>query len=223
MWPVRAVCGGLPGEAEQILHFVDHVDDVVADLFEGAYDIHEVYAGLVFVMVLVYIINVGGAQLVAQIVDFTLMIVGSYYILLIGVLHVPEQEYLVGHGGFDGNEHRVYVVVYLVGELCVALALAYEYFAYAVAAVGYALYLADYAEHGCYAVLAFVGEAAFGASVEVVGYLYLHAVGYLLVFFKPRELACELLAVLLDVDDVLGHPYHPLHALGVDHYLLFGL
>ena len=69
---------------------------------------------------------------------------------------VAQQQELVGHGGLDGYEHRVDVVIYLVGEPGARLALAYQHLAYAVTAVGYRLYLADYAEHPRDAVLALV-------------------------------------------------------------------
>ena len=51
-----------------------------------------------------------------------------------------------------------------------------------VAAVGDALYLADNAEHRRDTHFAFIAQSAVDNAVEVVGYLYLHAVGDFLIF-----------------------------------------
>ncbi len=139
------------------------------------------------------------------------------------MLAVAQKQYLVGHGGLHGYEHRVDVVIYSVAEMHVTLAFAYEHLAYAETAVGYALDFAHDAKHRRDPVLALVGEAALRASVEIVGDLYLHAVGNLLILLQARELFGKLVRVGLDVHDVLRHAYHALHALGVDHDLLLGL
>ena len=174
-------------------------------------------------MMFVDVFDICRAELVAQIVDFTLVVVGGDDVLLLGVLYITEKQYLIGHRSLYSYEHGVDVMVYLFGELSVALTFAYEYLSYSVAAVGYALYLAHYAEHRCYAVLSFIGEASFGAAVEIVGYLDLHAVGYLLIFLKAGELLGEFFAVVFTVYDVLSHPYHALYALGVHDNLFFSL
>ena len=56
---------------------VDYINYVVAGLLEVADDVHVVNAGLVFVVPVVDVAHVGAAQLVAQVVDFAFLVVGT--------------------------------------------------------------------------------------------------------------------------------------------------
>ena len=85
-----------------------------------------------------------------------------------------------------------------------------------VAAVGDALYLADNVEHRRDTHFAFIAQSAVDNAVEVVGYLYLHAVGDFLIFADARKKFVELLGLGLDVAQRLDHAEHTVDAVGVD-------
>ncbi len=64
---------------------------IVAHLFEVGYEVHVVNACLVLVVSGVDVFNVCCAQLVAEVVDFTLLVVAHNDFLFARVLYVVEQ------------------------------------------------------------------------------------------------------------------------------------
>ncbi len=82
-------------------------------------------------MAVVDVFNVGCAQLVAEVVDFTLAVVGCYDVAFLHVLYVIEDF----QHGFDRflhiAEHEVDIGIDFLVEMHVALLLAQQDFAYA--------------------------------------------------------------------------------------------
>ncbi len=103
---------------------VDDIDYIVAHLFQVVDDIHIVDAGLVFVNLVVYVLDILGSVLVAQVVDFALLVVRAYYIDLANFLYVAEDYEHIGHRLLDICEHCVYIGENRVVELYAALLLA---------------------------------------------------------------------------------------------------
>lgn len=173
--------------AKMVANRVYYIYYIVAHLFEVVDNVHVVYARLILVHLVVDVLDIVGAQLIAQVVDFTLFVVGAYDGHFPCFFYIAEQLYHVGHSLFQVAKHRVDVLVYQFGEVDTALLLAYEYLGASEAAVGYALDFADDVEHRGDVEFTFIGESPLGASVEVVGDFDFHAVGNLLIFLKPRE------------------------------------
>ena len=61
--------------AEVVAEGVYYIDNVVAGLLEVADNIHVVYAGLILVVARVDVLDVGAAERVSEVVDFTLFVV----------------------------------------------------------------------------------------------------------------------------------------------------
>ena len=99
-------------------------------------------------MASVDILDIRRAQLVAEIVDLALAVVADDDLLLAGVVHVGEECDHIAHGVLHIAEHGVEIGINLLIKVDMALLLAYQYLARAQTAVGYALNLADYAQHG---------------------------------------------------------------------------
>ena len=77
--------------AELFFDCIHYVDDVVTCLLEVGNYIHEIYACLVLVVFFIYALDVGRAELVAQVIDFTFTVVGCDYILFTYMFHIAQQ------------------------------------------------------------------------------------------------------------------------------------
>lgn len=150
---MSSACGFLP---ELLLDLVDYIYYIVADLFKRADNIHIVNAGLILIVVFVDVLDVGHTELVAEIVDFTFVVIGRYDFRLVCCLEVAQEQQHIGHCRLYGYEHGVDVMGYFLIEVYMAFLLADEYLGHAIAAVGYAFDFADDAQHCGYAVFAFV-------------------------------------------------------------------
>ena len=61
--------------AELIAYRIDDIDDIVARFLEIADDIHIVDAGLILVMLVVDVLDIGASENVAHVVDLAFLVV----------------------------------------------------------------------------------------------------------------------------------------------------
>ena len=113
--------------AEMIAYGIDYIYYIVAHLLKVIYDVHIVDTRLIFVYAVVDVLHIVGAQLIAQIVDFTLFVVRSYYVDLAHLLDIAEEYEHVGHSLFYITEHGVDIAVNQLVKLHTALLLAKQY------------------------------------------------------------------------------------------------
>ena len=78
------------GFAELVLYTFDDIDNVVAEFFCLANDIHKVDTALVFIHFIVDIIDIFGANKVAVVVNFTLLVVTENEVFFMHILDVGE-------------------------------------------------------------------------------------------------------------------------------------
>ena len=116
-------------------------------------------------------------------------------------------------------QHGVYVLIVIFSEVGTGLLFAHECASYVVTAIGYALYLAHNAKHGADAQLGIIAQSAVNHLVQVVGYLYLHAVAYVLIFAYASVYLIEFRSSGLGVEQLLHHAEHAFNPLGI-HYNL---
>ena len=63
--------------AKMVANRIYYIYYIVAHLFEVVDNVHVVYARLILVHLVVDVLDIVGAQLIAQVVDFTLFVVGA--------------------------------------------------------------------------------------------------------------------------------------------------
>ena len=125
---------------------------------------------------------------------------------------VTEHIDHLGEGGVGQLEHLVDALILLVCELLLALVLPVDGACHVVATVTDTLYFRDLTEHGTDLAFGVIAQMGVAHLIQVFGNLYLHVVGYSLVFLDTGIQLAEILLILL-VQQLADHGKHTVDAL----------
>lgn len=206
-----------------MFHALYDIEHIIAEFLGLTHKIHEEYTFLIVVFLIIDVEDVAVAELVAEIVDLTLFVVGGHNAGAFGGLHLLEKSDHVAHRVVDHGKHLVDLMHHRLGERYMVLILALQGLRHVEASVGYRLDLADDPEHTGDAHLAFRTQTAFGHTVQIGADLDFHAVGNLLIFLQTVVDGVIIIIFLVGMYQVARHAEHPLNPLPVNENLFLGL